>query len=296
MSFNISIYSIRSDTQCIPGYFPMYNSDFFDKNPERYYRSNFSHVLDYDILRMARPIVEDNPNIGSLEFGILAATEYAKERLNTLERKKRRFDDTTTNPDNDGTNDRLKMIRNNATVRGYCYINFYFDDQRNQSLDADAREISNIVSIKERGDDRYAIPWLIGGIYFDFVSPFFEKLYFNIRHCRSDEFLFAYLLQKINAVLYRYFVRERNYYGYFKLRVNLEAGTLDGAASEFKYYISRKKTYNRYISDVFRDYFRVQTADCSVGINDIPCYESVVASVDELKEQHSYFVDRMTKK
>lgn len=294
-TYIISNYSVRSDMTVEQGYFPLYNSDFFDKDESRYYKSNFSHILDYDILRMARPVVEDNPNIGSLEFGILAATEYAKERLNTLERKKRKLDDTTTNADNDGVNDRLKMIRSSATVRGFCYINFYFDDQRNQSLDADNREIANIVKIKEKSKEKMMLPWICGGIYFDFIQPAIQKIYFKIRHVRDDDFLFLYLLHKLDSLLYKHYIKEKNYFGYYILNAELQAGTLDDEAVPIEYYISKKKTYSRYITDVLRDYFRVQTEECDVGINDMRCYESIVATVDEQQAQHSYFVERMTR-
>ena len=80
-------------------------------------------------------------------------------------------------------------------------------------------------------------------------------------------------------------------FGYHKLIVETERGTMDSERVQQKYYISTKKTYaKRYATDCFSDYYAKQAIKCRRGLSDLPRYETERASFEELKKQNSYFI------
>ncbi len=53
-----------------------------------------------------------------------------------------------------------------------------------------------------------------------------------------------------------------------------------------------KKIYgDRFSTDCYSDFFHERALRSDVGINDLPEYEKTRASLDELKQQNSYFVN-----
>ena len=57
-----------------------------------------------------------------------------------------------------------------------------------------------------------------------------------------------------------------------------------------------KKIYsNRFTTDCFSDYFNTMSKKTCVGLKDYYEYETEKASVEEIKLQHSYFVNSLYK-
>ncbi|MBQ8749241.1 MAG: hypothetical protein IJZ29_02065 [Clostridia bacterium] len=107
--------------------------------------------------------------------------------------------------------------------------------------------------------------------------------------------ILVYLLKKIVSVLHNYSTRLSNVFGYFQLNVAVEAGIQDGVLNDKKYYLMTKKIYsNRFSTDCFSDFFSQKTLRSSVGIDDLPTYNNVKATMDELKQQNSYFIADLT--
>ena len=77
-------YSVRTDNLMADnGNFPIWLTDFFPKR--RRPQSRHAHILDFDVLRLGRKVLENNPKAGSFEFGVVGITEIGKERGNNLE-------------------------------------------------------------------------------------------------------------------------------------------------------------------------------------------------------------------
>lgn len=84
-SLIVANYSIRTDNQILTeDNFPLWALDFFSDGQRQ---SRHSHILDFDVLRLGKKILENNPKAGSFEFGVVAITEIGKERGNNLELK-----------------------------------------------------------------------------------------------------------------------------------------------------------------------------------------------------------------
>lgn len=294
-SLIVANYSIREDNRLIDGgNFPVWNTDFFLKAPRP---SRHAHILDFDVLRLGKKVLENNPNAGSFEFGVVAITEVGKERGNNLELKEVKKGTEETNQKNDLFNSWLKMCRHSATIDNYPFIKVFTDEQRPSSWGADARELCDIVHIVSSGNTRLALPFFtIEEMLNEWLFNWFINLYADFRFNRGDNTLLIYLLKKVTAFFYKRTVIAYNNYGYNISNIEKERGTMDGKTEKKKYYLMHKKIYSqRFSTDCFSDYFNDIAKNTKIGLNDYMEYQTEKATVTELKMQNSYFINALYK-
>ena len=293
-SLIVANYSIRTDNALIDrGNFPLWDLGFFPKN--RREESRHAHILDFDVLRLGRKVMEHNPRAGSFEFGVVCVTEIGKERGNMLELKEMKKGAETANQKNDLFNSWLKMCRHSATVDNYPFVKVFTDEQRPESWGADARELADIINITSCGKTRLALPfYALEEMVGEWMAERFLSLYTDLRFLRGDNTLLVYLLKGVTAWLWRRNVRVYNRFGYCVLRLEKERGTLDGRFSRKKYFLMNTKIYaQRFSTDCFSDYFNDMARRTHTGLADYAEYASERASVEELRAQNSYFIDSL---
>lgn len=298
-SLIIGNYSVRTDSiMSDEDNFPMWDTDFF-KRDSRYLEAYSRHakILDFDALRLGRKVLQDNPNKDSFEFGVVLVTEIGKERGNNLENVGMKKSDDTTNPKNDLFNQWLKMVRHSSTVDNFPFVKVLTDDQRPSSWGADARDLCEIVRIKERSETELLMPlFALGELFHDFVYSKFADLYYRYRYSRGDNTLTMYLLKGFVTKFHNYYTGIYNTFGTRTLTVLLEDGSLDGTTVKGKYYLSVKKLYSkRFATDSFGDYYTEKCARSYVGLADLREYVTERASFDELALQNSYWINDIRK-
>ena len=74
------------------------------------------------MLRLGKKLIDNNPNAGSFEFGVVLISEVGKERGNNLELRNVKKNNDETNQKNDLFNSWLKMCRHSATVDNYPFV------------------------------------------------------------------------------------------------------------------------------------------------------------------------------
>lgn len=292
-NYSISNYSIRfDDVMLSQGNFPIWNNDFFDRTADDIgLYSRYARILDQDLMRLGKTIVENNPNSGSFEFGVISMTEIGKERLNQLESQGMKKFTDETNQKNDLFNYSVKMFRHPATVAHYPFVRFFCDEQRAMSLPADLRELCSVVDIDDCSEMKIALPLFIEGGVCRWLHEKFLKMYTNFRFYRADNTLFMYFMKSITSAIWNYRERRYNRYGYMKVKLDVEQGNLDGEKKSYLYYLMPKKIYSeRFATDCYQDYFRKRARNTGIGLRDYPEYSGVTATAEELKEQHSYFI------
>lgn len=292
-SLIISNYSVRTDSLISDvGNFPLWNTDFFKRDSRLIDSfSRHAHIIDFDALRLGRKMVENNPFADSFEFGVVDITEVGKERKNMLELKEMKKREEVTNQKNDGFNDWLKMIRHSATVDNFPFVKVITDEQRPESWGADARDLCEIVHIRESGETRLAMPlFFIGELLYSAIFGKFVNLYYDYRFKRGDNTLAMHILKTLTAKIQHYYTGIYNTFGYCPLRVQVESGTQDGELDENTYYLASKKIYSkRFSTDCFSDFFTQKALRSPVGLDDLPEYRTEKATFDEMDRQHSYF-------
>lgn len=294
-SLIVANYSIRTDNKLIDeGNFPNWVLDFF---PKRKRKSRFAHILDFDVLRLGKKVLENNPKAGSFEFGVVAITEIGKERGNNLELKEVKKKNEDTNQKNDLFNSWLKMCRHSATVDNFPFIKVFTDEQRPESWGADARDLCDVVNIASTSEQKLALPfYTIEEMLSEWAFNRFISLYYDFRFRRGDNTLLVYVLKGITAWLWRRNMRIYNKYGYSTLKIEKERGTMDGKIEKKKYYLANRKIYSRRFStDCFSDYFNDMAMKTKMGLKDYVEYATEKATIDELKMQNSYFINGLYK-
>ena len=290
-SLIVANYSVRTDNRLLSdGNFPLWALDFFSGGQRR---SGHSHILDFDVLRLGKKVLENNPKAGSFEFGVVAITEIGKERGNNLELKEVKKKNDETNQKNDLFNSWLKMCRHSATVDNFPFIKVFTDEQRPESWGADARDLCDIVNIVSAGDTRLALPfYAIEDMLSEMAFNRFIALYYDFRYRRGDNTLLVYLLKSVTAWVWKRNAKIYNKYGYSIVKVEKERGTMDGKAENKRYFLMNYKIYrNRFTTDCFSDYFNDLASKTNVGLSDYLEYATEKASVAELKAQNSYFIN-----
>lgn len=299
-SYLVSNFSIREDDILNDlGNFPIWNNEFFKTNPlltEAY--SRHSHILDFDMLRLGKKVLQDNYKANAFEFGVIVITEGGKERKNMLELKELKKNTDETNQKNDLFNMWLKMARHSATVDNFPFIKVMIDEQRPESMGADVRELcQKIVFIREKEELKSTL-FLFGLdiIIYDFFNNIFKDYYLKYRYFRKDNTLFLYLFKRIFSFIHNRFIHLKNTFGFNRIIIESEKGTLDNKFEEHKYYIMHKKIYSdRFATDAFSDFFVKKSLNSEIGLNDLETYFKTKASLEELKIQNSYFINDLTK-
>lgn len=296
-TYSLSNYSIRFDTEIDDkGNLPLYDNDFFDRQST--YPgdgSTYSHILDFDLLRLGLTVIEDNEKRGSFEFGIVSISEIGKERGNQNDTKEIKQISFDANQKNDLFNDSLKLCRHAATVDNYPFIRFLDDDQRSESLNADGRELHDLINIASTSERQLAMPgFVFEEMVHDILVPRLDKLHKSLRHVRGDKTLTGFILDNLLAAYSNYYDRVYNEFGYYEATLEIENGKRDSEIVEHSYYLSTKKIYsNRFATDCFADFFADRAARAGMGINDYICYRTTRASLDELRAQNSYFIRKL---
>lgn len=294
-SLIVANYSVREDNELVSeGNFPMWVTDFF---PEGITEGRHAHILDFDALRLGRKVLENNPNAGSFEFGVVAITEIGKERGNNLELKEVKKGTDETNQKNDLFNSWLKMCRHSATVDNYPFIKVFTDEQRPESWGADARDLCDIIYIAQSEKQRLALPfYTLEETVSEWAFSRFISMYYDFRYRRGDNTLLVHLLKSVTAWIWKRNLRIFNRYGYSVLRIEKQRGTMDGITEKRKYYLINRKIYSRRFStDCFSDYFNDMASRTNVGLADYTEYLTEKASVEELRMQNSYFINALYK-
>ena len=290
-SLLVSNYSVREDFVLYDmGNFPLWNFDFFPKRyPEN---SRFAHILDFDVLRLGKKVIENNPKAGSFEFGVVVITEVGKERANNLELKEVRRGADEANQKNDLFNAWLKMCRHSATVDNFPFIKVFTDEQRPESWGSDARDLCDILTITNSGKQKLALPfYTIEEMLCDWAFSRFIAMYYDFRYRRGDNTLLVYLLKCIVSKIWAHNERIYNRFGYSVLSIEKERGTQDSKPEKKRYFLANYKIYReRFTTDCFSDYFNDLAEKSGVGLMDYLAYKTVRASVEELKQQNSYFI------
>ncbi len=289
-SLIVSNYSIRSTEQVEDyGNLPLRKMDFFSDDE---LDSRYSHILDFDALRLGKKVAKQNPVIGSFEFGVVVISEIGKERGNQYDTKPLKKEAEEANLVNDLFNSWLKLSRHSATVDYKPFVRVFVDDQRPESWGADARELADLLHIVQSGDPQLAMPfYTIEDMVTEWVLKKFDAIYTTLRNRRGDNTLLIHLLKQMAAGLYRRNLRIHNRFGYSVLYIEKERGTKDGEVELRQYYLCDRKIYSyRFSTDCFSEYFNGLSRDAQLGLDDYPQYQDVKASVPELRRQNSYFI------
>lgn len=295
-SLLISNYSIRVDNLFQDlGNFPKWNTDFFSRDTkliDSY--SRHAHILDFDMLRLGKRMLEENPKRYAFGFGVYIISEIDKERKNSPELMTVKANADECNQKNDLFNALVKMSRHACVISNKVFVKIFADLQRPESLGADARELGEIVYIEDHTDMQPTLPFFAPFYIFEALFAFtfgkFVDSYYQYRFVRSDKILPMYVLKKAVASLKHFRDRTFNQYGSSKSKLLIESGRMDGDKKEAKYFIQSKKIYSRrYTTDCLSAIFNQYADKNTIGIEDLEEYLTELGTDEENLMQNSFF-------
>ena len=295
-SLLISNYSIRVDNLFEDlGNFPKWNTDFFERDArliDSY--SRHAHILDFDMLRLGKRMLEENPKRYAFGFGVYIISEIDKERKNSPELMTVKANADECNQKNDLFNALVKMSRHACVISNKVFVKIFADLQRPESLGADARELGEIVYIEDHSDMQPTLPFFAPFYIFEALFAFtfgkFTDAYYDYRYVRSDKILPMYVLKKVVAKLKHFRDRTFNQYGSSKSTLLIESGRMDGEKKEAKYFIQSKKIYSRrYTTDCLSAIFNQYAFKNTIGIEDLEEYLTELGTDEENLMQNSFF-------
>lgn len=297
-SFIISNYAIREDkVPMTEGNTIRWNCDFFDFDKDFEKVSYYSKILNFDLLRMGKKII-DNKESNSLEFGILCIAEADKEQKNAPSTLKDSTDSAYANPKNDGITMTEKLGRHmGAEIMGFCFYKELKDSQRVMSVGADARELCTIEHMLRPSKEKNTLPfffieksimWLANKLFVNFDD--------EIRYRRGDNTLIHYFLKYIHKKAFDIYYRRKNRFGYKVGTREVEEGTLDSERRTVKMYECNAKLFSdRYKTDSHLDFFENRVRESESGILKFNSYSGTKMKESEQEQQNSYcYLDMKT--
>lgn len=301
-SLIVSNYSIRTDNLLSDlGNFPLWNTDFFRRDSRLIDSfSRHSHIIDFDMLRLGRKMIENNPNRNAFGFGVYVVSEIDKEGKNAPELREVKASADECNQKNDLFNVMLKMSRHAVVIANRVFIKILADLQRPEDWGAGGRELGEIVYIRNIGDDVPTLPFFSPFYFFElaflWLKTRFDNLYLKYGYRRGDTTLPMYLLKNVKAALQHHYERVCNTFGCSVLSLEVESGRMDGKVKERKYFRQDKKIWaRRYGTDCLSGIFAERAEINRIGIDDLREYSDTMATNEELRLQNSHFQNDVNK-
>ena len=294
-NFLFSNYSIRTDGQIVScGNFPLRDDDFFDRDPAMQHKySQYSHILDFDMLRLGKKIVEGNENANGAPVGVIVVSEIDKEFKNMNLLKETKINANETNQKNDLHDAALMMIRHGAIIDNKPFVTVLADLQRPEAWGAGGRELGNVILIKEKGPMLPALPffstyWFTQGV-FSLIQQKWNRFHRNYCYRRSDETLPIFLIRNIMTMIQHHYDSLEGMYGIQLMLLEIQSGSLDGDPIYEKWRNPAKLAYsNRYFTDCLASVFD-KTEPNRKYIDDFVTYSGALATKAECQLQNSYF-------
>lgn len=300
-SMIVSNFNVRMDG-CIDdkGNFPRIRDDFFRDAREKPRDWN-AHVLNQDMLRLGVRKDPADSYVNALEFGVIGQQEIGKERGNQYDLAGLSAQDNECNLKTDQYNANLKLIGHSATIRFIPFVRFGCDDQRAESWGADAREMADIISILEKGNEKILMPFFaLEEALFLFSDWLMKKVYGTFSYRRGDNTLLIWILKSVHSAIFGHYTRILNTFGGYSLKCGLESGMQVAGETAYlgkeKLFISYKKVYaDRFDTAAWRQFYAEKASLSYTGLNDVPTYKALCVSKEELAFSHSHFFDKISK-
>jgi hypothetical protein len=277
-------------------YLKKWNGNFFEKKEV----SRLSHILNQDMLRHGVKMDPASAEIGTLGPSVIAWTEISKDLCNQITNSGYKAEAVTCNPKNEKSNYSFMFARHiKALIDNFPYIRFITDDQRAANVAASAVGLMCVINISCKSEIMIALPGFDFYLELEgYVSKYFNKLSLKRENVRGDVTLSWILIKQMVSCFSLPAQRMRSCFSYEELTLLRQAGNAfsgnegaqnaAGAATEHVYYKMHWKDYNdRFISDCWSPAYAEAQERAGIGIDDIPCYQNLQPTPEELEYQRS---------
>ncbi len=292
-------FAIRHDGKLVDrNHFKVWNYDYFKAKSNMIdYRFN-SKIIDFNSFRINKKLNTEEKNSYKLDGGVVALTEVGKERRNQFYTNKLDRNDFKANQLNDGFNDYMKMKRHDCTIRNKPIFMLFADDQREESLNADLRDLFEYKITIHQQDASFqsSLFGFDNSLSIVILETIVAKIdEFNLKYdvVRSDKTLLKYLLNKVSYAINSYLTKRHNTFDFKMIEVDVDNG-ID--CKKQKYFLMKKKIYSRrYSTNCYSAFFEEKYMQSSSGFIDLKNFGFYKANIKELVSMNSYFIEDLNK-
>ncbi|MBO5439632.1 MAG: hypothetical protein J6A53_03150 [Clostridia bacterium] len=291
--------SIRTDLKKVRGYFPLWDNDMLNREPELYEDyTRFCHIADQDAFRFDKTIKENNPNAYAIEYGINCSDEIDKDRGNQYSNKEYKIDDENANPLNDGYANSLMFERHYLNIRFKSYRREYAVVQRSDNFNAKENQMFDKLFILSKSETLLTMPLFFEDKIYSIVNGWYQGFSQSIFHYGQNRTLLFYILEHTLVPFLDYCRKIKKLYGYEHCKVSKsKACNRDAAPEVFDWYLIHMICHNwRYASDAFNCFIDEAAKYSRRGLIDITSYRGIKSEFDEMPELNSYFANRNLKR
>lgn len=295
-TYFLTTFSVREDhIEDSIGNFSVWDMDIFHRDSfDASECEEYSHALNWDIIRPGKKMNPESKVFGVLEYGVLGVAELDKERENTLELKEVKKSDEECNQLNDLVERYLMMMGHSGMVEYKCFVSLFGDSQRETGWGAKGRETATVVKILENSEPKLALHFFeFRSMLYDFCKAIHKSSVVKNWYNRGDTTLRAYLLWKFTGKYINYCTRVYNTFGYEVSELSFARGDGEGDKNSVKWYRSYKKYRSgRYETASYKDYFGAANDSAEIKFPDVPRFSGRCPSLDELAEYlQSHFMN-----
>ncbi len=298
-SLIVSNYGIRSDELIDDvGNLPKRDNDFLERDSTKIkQQSQYSHILDQDALRPGKKVDPNGIYKDSVDIGVIAITEIGKERGNMVTNRGNKTDSEEANPSNDFFDIDLKLDRHRSTIDYKPFTCSLTDDQRPESWGADARDTAECFGLsKSSGYKLPSVLFVLDELLFRVGWKPFSEFYEDDRYYKGNNGLCRFIVKGLYNVIYQHYIKLFNRYSISKITFKVRNGALDGEEKKQSYYLTKKKIHSdRFATDALAGYYENKFRSSKNGLQDIPTYNCTRATLEELRQQHSYLIQKLDK-
>lgn len=295
-------YSIRFDKGLyMDGHFPSLQYDFFHRDLRDESKSERAKIFDLNQLRLLKQKNQEKinkDNISLFDFGLIALSEFGKDRGNRYSNLSRTNYDTK--PSNDGTAACFGVFRHLATVRNHQYGFIIWDEQKISAFsNAEAAMAeTNIYLSGQNNKFKNAVP----GFFMEETIIEWGKQHFTGQidkyiKLRNDQTLYSYFYLRIAGFFTNLSRKYNNIFGYRKIDMSLSGANINGAQEKRgnkDFYLMNKIVFSdRYQTDCYSGFFDTLKLQSTKGMNQLDSFKGRVASVRELQKTSGYFADEL---
>ena len=294
-------FSIRVDTIIKDlGNMPYRDTDFFNRDPrfqEAY--SHHAHIIDFDMLRLGKKFVANNPKAARAPSGVYVVSEVDKERKNQLQLKETKINTDEANQKNDLFEACLMVIRHADVISNRTFARVICDLQRPEAWSAGGRELGEIIYISEKSELEPTLPiispyWLCYGV-FAVIRSKWNDFKSELDTNRSDSTLFVHLVKNIISKINNHYDKVNGLFGMQTFTLEIQSGRMDGEVKKDKWRILSKKDYSRRYKTACLEAVFESYEPNTMHVDDFIMYAGEVGTNEENQLQNSYFQNDIKK-
>lgn len=290
--------SIRTDgLKADSGHFPLWDFDSLNRPLPDLQSGNTCKILDWNMARLGKKVDADEDYSLALDGCVLAVSEIAKERGNSLDNAIYKKDDAEANPKNDYFDATLKMGGHLAYVGGKPFFKVISDDQRSGSVGSNLVDVAETIFTVDRNRIResLALPFYwIEPMVLGWLNAKATAFYERWRNCRDDKTLVSHFMFWLMGYTHRRLSKVYNRYGYKECKMATNTSDSLGnlnSTGDVPYYVLFAVDYAyRFDSASFSGFLNHGKETAKQGFFDLPSFGGITATKEEFEKENSYLV------